>query len=318
MKLKKILATLVAVMMLASLAACSSNNTTPAEETEKNTKDTIVTEQPTETPSGKVDENGREDDHGIADPTSEVKPTDEVTPTEEPTPEMTQAPAYDPEEAETPLTEYNSECLRYTDASLIFNIKTPQLGDRGYRFVTRITSSTGSNILDSGFDLDGFADSTGFPIRTVETETDPVTMYPIPLDLDQIVIRSYLQSGNTYDTVHPDSCIVFVREDEDFDMNALYEQAKQEKGDDYTIDQMIRDEYANIVCFDISSASTPADVEKAEASFDPNRVFAGTGTYKTYFYVYYPDTQEWHRDTRYDYLRIDVANYADYGLTIEF
>ena len=320
MKLKKILTTLVAVMMLASLAACSSNNTTPAEETEKNTKDTIVTEQPTETPSGKVDENGREDDHGISDvKPSGTKPTDEVTPTEEPTSEVTPVVTnYDPEEVTSYVDESGREYATAGRYWYTMNGLQSAANDRIVRINLNSASSHADICAWNDADLDEFCSNTGFP---VEIDAVGERVYPFPWNMETALIYSIVGTRKPSQEPCPDSCIVFVKEGETFDMNGLLEQARRENGANYTIDQMIRDEYANIICFDETHLPTGLYAEECNKfahEINVSEVFPEPGTYQIYSYVFYPETQEWHRDTTVDGMTFNIVDYSDYDLTIEF
>lgn len=338
---KRVFALLLILLMACfALTACGEDDDDDDTSSRKKTRDKEVTEKVTPTdkeePTGYPAQNPDYDDPGSVD---EPTPTPDAEPTVEPTVEPTATPEpeheYDPDEIIV-YSEYNPDAL-INYHLFDFGAVAPLDEEEG-EGVGRYSSVRHNSCYYGGRygELDDIA--SYFAERNINftptfstpfnpDDVDKIYQYPIPTVATRIGLFSPLGNLGGYEigvSYCADTCLVFVPEGQDFNMKALLADAKGQYGGDYTIDDMIRDEYSTIVYFDSTKSYSNHSlytyfVDKSTGDMvyhvvrdhlvDTNRIFNGEGTYTAYLYVYYPDTQEWHRSTEIDNCVYQVVDY---------
>lgn len=250
---------------------------------------------------------------------NEVTPTDDVTPTENPTEEPAGKLSYDPEK----VVVFEGIKLRSpydTNIKYFCSEENGKNGDpQGYAIVRRSTSEPGYSDMELAGSWKTICEENNLYYDAGYNGTS-LAPYAIPWDRDFMYMERMVQNFGTEitDMTTLESCMVFVKDGESFDIKELLTKAQAEKGSDYTLDQMIHDEYAGIVHIDVDHNDV-CPYRPAFTRVDIKRVFPEPGVYKVYVYAFFMKSQEWHRVT-YDpieTMRYNVINYADYDLVME-
>ena len=243
-----------------------------------------------------------------AEPTEVVEPTTEVTP--EPTPEVNKD--YDPEVV------FDSNKDEYTGN--MFKLLPEYFDNAKVAYIYEKEGNKDINKMRNYDTWKAFCENNNLYYDI----TNGIIKYPIPLQEKTIYLNAPVNTNYNFNFNFPSVCVVFVKDGEEFNLNDLLAKARLEKGEDYTLNEMIASEYGNIITWSGIDASQMHMFDTEYTVFDNHKInikdiFPEEGLYTAYVYRYYAEDEEWHRvnNETVNCIKYNACNYEDIGLVLE-